>query len=735
MVWKMKESPLLYCQVIHSLPGRIRLGSRAFRYLGKYTKEIMEYLGNAGCITYSEISIITENVLIYYDKDKASPEDIKKIIESVISSYSLVSFQAERKMKSLTSVDERSLQEEPISKILARITITGAVLASSFFLKGPAVVSANLWKRFLTFPAVSSMIMSIPVFKSGVASFKSSMRPNADTLTSVAVLSSIVAGQDISALTTILLADIAELLTAYTMDRTRNAIRDMLSVGEDFAWRMKKDGERERIRVQEVRPNDSILIYTGEKISIDGVVEEGEAVIDQSSITGEYMPAVKTIGDQVFAGSVLKNGFLRVKAEKVGDQTAVARILHLVEEASYQKSDIQLFADRFSAQFIPFNFGLALMVYLFTKNSTRALNMLVVDYSCGVRLSTATAFSASIYTAARNGVLIKGGNYIEKLAESRTLILDKTGTITEGKPQVASMLPAHPWIETREMMELAAAAEETSSHPLALAILDKVKGSGWNIPQHEEIEVFVARGVQTIVEGHVIRVGNMRFMEENHIDTSSIQEKIFTLMQRQEIIVYVAKDEKIIGIIGIQDKLRENMKKSINRLRLLGMDDMILLTGDLEHQADFISHRMAMDDFESEMLPEDKARKILQLQSRGAKVTMVGDGINDAPALAYADVGIAMGGSKTDIAMESADITIASDNPLLIPETVYLSKKTMSIVKQNFASAIGINTLGLVLGSMGVIPVLWAAVLHNSSTIAVVLNSARLLFYDISKEV
>jgi manganese/zinc-transporting P-type ATPase C len=298
---------------------------------------------------------------------------------------------------------------------------------------------------------------------------------------------------------------------------------------------------------------------------------------------------------------------------------------------------------------------------------------------------------------------------------------------------VVSMESLEETTEPRELVELAGAAEETSTHPLAVAILDKIRRTGWRIPQHSETEVHVARGVQTRVNGDLIRVGSRPFMEENGIDTSAAHEAVGRMVRRGENVIYVGREKQLVGVLGVQDTLRENMKKALNRLRLSGMDDIILLTGDVEQHAEIVATRMAMDRYKAEVLPEDKAEMVLQLQSKGVRVVMVGDGINDAPALAYADVGVAMGGARTDIAMEAADITITGDDPLMIPAVIRMATKTMGIVKQNFGISIGVNTVGLVLGSLGVLPVFWGAVLHNATTVAVVLNSGRLLFHDVER--
>lgn len=732
-MFRRKRQPLLHCELVHALPGRVRIRCRALCYLGIFVAEIRQRLENLSPVCQAQVNILTQNVLLHYDHTQASAEEVLELTELVIGSYSLTAHKAERAAENRPTVHERRLQEESLSDMLIRIGVTAATLAYYFFRKplghGPVTLSG----RFLTVPSLTATSLAIPIFRSGLSSLATTFRPNADTLSATAILASIASGRGLSALTIIWLADIAELLTAYTMGRTRRAIRNMLSVGEETVWRLQDDGAEERVDLEQLHADDRIMVHTGEKISVDGVVESGEAAVDQASITGEYMPLRKAAGDQVFAGTVVKRGRLVIRAVKVGDQTAVARIVHMVEEAAHRKANVQTIADRFSAQFIPVNFLLALIVYLVTRNSSRALNMLIIDYSCGVRLSTATALSASICTAARNGILIKGSNYLELLAEADTLIFDKTGTMTVGRPEVTSIIPLRPEIPAQGVLQYASAAEETSTHPMAAAIVEKVRRNGWQIPAHQDTQVHTARGVQTKVTGRIIRVGSRRFMQENAIELASATEAVNRLVRAGENIVYVAEDDQLLGVLGIQDALRENMKKAINRLRYSGIDDIVLLTGDVEQHAEIIADRMAVDRYKAEAMPDDKAETVLKLQSKGTHVVMVGDGINDAPALAYADVGIAMGGSRTDIAMEAADITVTGDDPLMIPAVIHLATRTMRNIRQNFAAAVGVNTLGIVLASIGVLPVFWGAVLHNSCTVAVVLNSSRLLFHDVER--
>ena len=734
MHWKsLSKEPLLKCMVIHHIPGRMRVGCRALRYLQGYEKDLEERILELVWVKEVSLSVVTANVVVTFDSNDVLPELITLQLEEIVSLFSIPAHQRERKEKNKLTVNERRLQEEPVGSLLRNVlfgagALTYAVLTSSGKAKG-----ASLLGRLLGFTSITSISLAMPIIKSGFESLRDTGKPNADTLSSAAIFASLLSGNTISALTIIVLADTAELITAYSMNKTRSAIRDMVSTGEKYVWKVMDGDHLIKIPADEIQVGDHIVVHSGEIISVDGYVEKGSGLVDESSITGEFMPREKKENEKVFAGSAVKSGTITVFAEKIKEDTAAARIIHMVEEATLYKAQVQTIADRFSAQLIPLNFALGTIVYLVTGNLVRALNMLVIDYSCGIRLSTATALTAAISTAARHGILIKGSNYLEMLAETETLIFDKTGTLTEGNPEVKSVIPLTENVSEKDLLSLAAAAEETSSHPIAHSILEKMKTRGWKIPKHCVIEVVVARGVKTQVKKDIIRVGNAKFMKENGISLDTAGDAVSRLMLRGENFVYVAKGDTLAGLIGIMDPLRENMKKSLNRLRNLKIDDIILLTGDVEQQAELVASRMMFDRFESELLPEDKAKFALQLQSKGYRVAMIGDGINDAPALAYADVGIALGSKRTDLAMEAADITIRSDDPLTIPALIMLSRSTMGIVRQNFATSIGVNSIGLVLGAMGVLPVFWGAFLHNMTTVAVVTNSLRLFFFDMNK--
>ena len=732
----MKNDNLLTCEIVHRLRGRIRIKSKAFKYVGNSLKsEIEKQLLQVRYIKSVEISLITGTILIYFEDVSLSDQNLINLIQNTLNSHIFEICKNEKVEKSSKYVIERKLQEESPKEIVKKIIATAGLLGYNLFFKSKSPVALTGIRRFLNYNTLSTLTLAMPVLKNGVNSLIKNKRPNADTLSSSAIISSILLGKESAALTIMFLEEVSELLTVYTMEKTRGAIKDMLSVGENYVWKEISEDNVKRVPIEEIQKDDIIVVQTGEKISVDGKIIKGEALIDQSSITGEYMPIKKSKGDDVYAGTIVKNGNISIIAEKVGDDRTVSRIIKLVEDANSNKADIQNYADTFSAQLIPLNFILAGIVYASTRSLTKAMSMLVIDYSCGIRLSTAVAFSAAINTAAKNGILVKGSNFIEELSKAETVIFDKTGTITEGKPKVQSIEIFDSSISENEMIGLAGAAEEQSSHPLATAIMSEIKDRGIEIPKHNKIKTVISRGVETKIgkgkNAITIRVGSKKYMLENNVDLTLATNAERGIISRGEIGLYVAQNEKIIGLIGVSDPPRENIKKAINRLRNYGVDDIVLLTGDLRQQAETIASRMSIDRYESELLPEDKAKNILKFQSKGSNVIMIGDGVNDAPALSYANVGVALGSTRTDVAMEAADITITQDNPLLVPGVIGLSKNTVKTIKENFAMVIGLNTFALVLGATGILVPIYASVLHNSTTILVVMNSLKLLKYDI----
>ena len=566
--------------------------------------------------------------------------------------------------------------------------------------------------------------------KTGIGGLIKDRQPNADTLTTTAVIASVLAGKPESSLMLLALSNGAEMLTSYAAEKARTHISGLLSLGQRDVWLVEEtsDGEVERkVSVDEVRPGDTIAVHAGEKIVIDGRVLRGDAAVTQASITGESAPAMKHEGTPVYAGSVVEAGELVIAVEKVGGDTSLAHIVHLVEEAQTRRAPVQNFADQMANYLVPVSFLGAAIVYGATRDWGRVLNLLFIDFSCGLKLSTATAMSASIAAAAKRGILVKGGNYVEALARTDTVVLDKTGTLTVGVPEITFIRTAE-GIEEKEVILLAASAEEHSVHPLAVAIQKYVEEQTWKAPQHRSSKTIVARGMLAEVPdfegfaGGTIRVGSRRFLQENGV----VDEENLIASVTGKNLLYVARDTKLIGVIGIDDPIRPQMKKTLNQLRRCGVDEIVMLTGDAKAVAADVAREMDVDSYHAEILPEDKSRYVNQLRQRGT-VMMVGDGINDAPALAFADVGISLGGRQTDIAAESSAVTIHSEDPTRLVEALRLGQRTMHLVHQNFKATLLVNSSAMLLGALGAISPLAAAAIHNTATLAVVLNSCRIL--------
>ena len=560
----------------------------------------------------------------------------------------------------------------------------------------------------------------------GVSGMVKDGRPNADTLTATAVIASVLAGKPESSLTLLAISNGAEMLTSYAAERARSHISGLLSLDQRYVWLVEGETER-KVPIEDVKAGDIIAAHMGEKIVIDGHVISGDAAINQASITGESNPAMKHAGAAVYAGTVVEAGNLVIKVEKVGKDTSLAHIVHLVEEAQTRKAPVQNFADQMANFLVPVSFLGAAIVYGATRDWQRVLNLLFIDFSCGLKLSTATAISAAIGAAAKRGILVKGGNYIEALAETDTVVLDKTGTLTIGVPQI-SFVRTKQGVAEKEAVLLAASAEMHSVHPLAVAIQKYVKEKKWETPHHKSSKTIVARGMQAVVPdfegftGGTVRVGSMKFLNENGIKNEENLDAGLTGKN----LLYIARDKELIGVIGIEDPVRPKMKKTLNQMRRYGIDEIVMLTGDSKAVAKEVANAMDIDSYHAEILPEDKSDYVNKLKQRGT-VMMVGDGINDAPALAFADVGISLGGRQTDIAAESSAVTIHSEDPSRLMEALQLGRRTMGLVHQNFFATILVNSSAMILGALGILTPVWAAVIHNTATLAVVLNSCRIL--------
>jgi cation-transporting P-type ATPase C len=623
--------------------------------------------------------------------------------------------------------DARDPNEEIMVRYKRKLWIGGVGFVLS--LAWRLIAGAAAGPAFVVFSGLFTVITGWAYIKGMTQALFKRGQVNVDTLVGTATIAAILLGETLSGLTVVFLLNVGEYLQAKTILRTRKAIRELLATDDQEAWLVEGEVETKRLASQ-ICKGDLVAVYAGEKIPADGVIELGEGTINEAAITGESMPVERVIGGHVYAGTILMAGKLRIRVEGVGAETAIGRLISAVERAQKLKPRIQTVGERFAAKFVPFSFLLAGTILVMTGNPVQALTMLLIACPCAAGLATPTAVSASVGNAARRGILIKGGTYLEAAAELDVVVFDKTGTLTEGMPTVQRVL-SHDGFPEDRVLAIAAGAEIHAQHPLALAIVAAAKARGLDLPAHDECEVVAGRGIRADAADGQVLVGSRRLLEDHGVFVSDDSQTAETRHALEgETVVYVAHDGNFIGQVGVSDRIRPDAAEALDRLRSIGIPHLVMLTGDSEEVAASVAKTVGLSEWRSRLLPEEKFEWIRKLREEGHRVAMVGDGVNDAPALALADVGIAMGTGGSDIAIEAADIALAADNLHNIVTTIVLSRRTIQLVRQNYGLALGVNSIGIVAGAFGALNPLLAAVLHNLSTICVVMNSTRLINYE-----
>lgn len=527
---------------------------------------------------------------------------------------------------------------------------------------------------------------------------------------------------------------VAQLLESYSMDRARKSIKALMDLSPTEAT-VKRNGREETVPVAEVRVDEIIVIRPGQKIPLDGVVLTGRSAVNQAPITGESIPVDKELGAEVFAGSINEQGVLEVRVTKLVEDTTLARIIYAVEEAQSSRAPSQTFVDRFSRIYTPAVVVLAILIIVFPpllglgswgEWFYRALAMLVIACPCALVISTPVSIVSGLAGAARGGVLIKGGAHLENAAAVTVVAFDKTGTLTIGKPAVTDVIPLNGFGEA-EVLRLAAAVEKGSEHPLARAIIAKAAERNIEVPNMSGFEALVGRGARAAVEGRTIYLGNERLARDQGIYTAASEEVLRRFESEGKTGVLVTADEEPIGVIAIADEVRPEAEGAIKSLKANGVRRVLMLTGDNEGTARAVAERLGIDEYRAELLPDDKVRAVRELEERGERVAFVGDGVNDAPALAAATVGLAMGAAGTDVALETADIALMGDDLTRLGFAVRLSRKTLSIIKQNIWFSIGVKGVFLVLALFGY-ATLWMAVASDmGASLLVIINGLRAL--------
>jgi P-type Cu+ transporter len=711
----------------------------------------------------SNVNYATEKLNISYEPSKVRVSEIKKAVEksgykALEEENTTVDTDKERKEKEIRTLWRKFIIATIFSVPLLIITM-GHMFGEPIGFKLPRFIDPMINAR--TFGIVQ-LVLVLPVMVAGhkffTVGFKSLFRrsPNMDSLiamgTSAAFLYGIFAIVQIfagnidyaydlyfeSAAVIITLITLGKYLEAVTKGKTSEAIKKLMGLAPKTAI-IIKDGKEIEIPIEEVEVGDIIIVKPGEKMPVDGEVVEGLTSVDESMLTGESMPVEKSIGDKIIGASINKNGTIKYKATRVGKDTALAQIIKLVEDAQGSKAPIAKMADIISGYFVPIVITIAVLSaaawYWFGGETgvfalTIFISVLVIACPCALGLATPTAIMVGTGKGAEYGVLIKSGVALETAHKIKTIVFDKTGTITEGKPKVTDVVTAN-GITEDELLQLAASAEKSSEHPLGEAIVKGAEEKGLEFKKLDFFKAIPGHGIEVKIDGKDILLGNRKLMVESNISLENLEETSHKLAGEGKTPMYVAIDNKMAGIVAVADTVKENSKKAIDQLHKMGIE-VAMITGDNKRTAEAIAKQVGIDRILAEVLPQDKANEVKKLQSEGKKVAMVGDGINDAPALAQADIGIAIG-SGTDVAMESADIVLMRSDLMDVPTAIQLSKKTILNIKENLFWAFGYNTLGIPV-AMGVLyafggpllnPIIAAAAMSFSS-VSVLLNALRL---------
>ncbi len=672
--------------IAHELEKRIRLNSRAIRQRildPDYLEAIIETIPGVESV---RINSQAGSVVIHYNGAGATREAI---------------------INSLTDLPSEVLNGN------GKIKTLNSILPLIF--KGLLALSVLVLPPLLRVPL--AFVMSAPVIADGIITlWKRGIK--VEVLDGAAVLFSLARQDYFTATSIVFLLSVGEYLEELSENRTTGLLKSLLKPQVDKIW-IEVNSQELEIPIDQARIGDMIICGPGELIPLDGVVVKGEALLNTSSITGESMPVHAEPGVEVLSGAVIEEGRIVFKANRVGADTSMARISTFLENSLRYESESQKKSDELADKLVPITFGLGLGLLAATGDLTKAAAVLTVDYSCAIKLANPVAVRVAMFTAANQGVLLKGSQAMDGLARVDTLVFDKTGTLTKGQLQVTDIHGLSPYSDD-QLLTIAAAAEEHYAHPVATAVVAAAKEQGLKIPASSQVDFIVAHGVSAYIDGKNVMVGSRHFIEDDEqIDCSAVDDSVTTLQENGKSILYVACEEKLVGIIGLRDELRPEAEEVLVALKATGIKKIIILTGDAKLTAKALAAKLpAVDEVHWELKPEDKARIVTELQKKGHRVGFTGDGVNDAPALISADIGISLP-DGADLAKESAEIILLNDDLHCLLTGRLIALHSQQTIKHSFAAAVGLNSVFLLLASFGMIQPVTAALLHNASTVSI----------------
>lgn len=703
-------------RIVHDMPGRMRI-----RY-GRYAFDDATAIGLSHAfkrweMVYKvEVNAITGSVLFFYEQEK------RDFLIQEIHGFSIATFQCEPYMEAIQEQQKYALMKKEI--------------VQQSFQKFRKVAIRRFVMRLLLplpFRRMYLIIQAMKYFKKGIHSLQQG-RVDVPVLDATSIGVSMLSGDFKTTKNIMFLLAISSLLEEYTKKNTTLQLKESLSLRMDKVWILEGEEEIE-IPAYHLKKGDIVIIQTGSMIPIDGEITKGTALINESSFTGEPLSKAVGAGNSVFAGTVVEEGKIFVCVRNLQSESRISRIVDMIETNESVKASIQSKADHLADAIVPYSFLGFLVVLVVTRTIRKATSVLLVDYSCAIKLTTSISIISAMREASKHAVMVKGGKYVEAMADADTIVFDKTGTLTKARPVVQQVVPLQQYTRD-EVLKMAACLEEHFPHSVANAIVTQAAVEGLqHKEEHTEVKYIIAHGIATVLHGKKVIIGSDHFVfeDEQIVKTKEVHDKINKLHEEgANSLIYLAVGENIAGIISIYDPLKDEAKQVIQQLRKVGFKKIIMLTGDSENAAQYVANKLDIDEYKAGMLPEDKAVYIKRLQKQGRNVVMVGDGVNDTPALSSANVSISMQDSS-DIARELADVTLVSGSLEEIVVFRQLSQSLMKRISYNYTSIVSFNSFIIISALFGVILPSTSAFLHNASTVAFSASSTRLYLDDIKK--
>ncbi|MCZ6624895.1 MAG: heavy metal translocating P-type ATPase [Deltaproteobacteria bacterium] len=691
-------------EIVHSLPGRMRVRVRRIRYDSNFAAGVKGYLSTLDGVVSARIAHEASSAIVEFSVGQTNAKTIVRAISS--TPFTAILAYAEQ---ASAQAPQLPAETDETSKRPMYLATAGAALS---FFGGPLSVFA--------YPLIA--LPAIPIFRRAWEAITRHKRLNIDFLDALSITAAAATGDVINITCIVWLICVGDYVRDLTRARSRRAIRDLLEYEKTLAW-VVRNGKKVQIPAKEICVGDIVVVYTGSCIPVDGVVIDGEATVDQQILTGESLPIVRGEGDKVFAATTVKEGKIYLRAEEVAGDTKAANIVRLVENAPIHETRSQNYAEKMADRLVLPSLVGATAVSVATMSITRFAAIVTVDFGTGVRVSAPTAVLASMTASAHRGVLIKGGAYLEKLAQVSVIIFDKTGTLTHGVLEVQDVI-SHNGISEHQSLALAAAVSDRQTHPVSQAVCRKARSLSIEVPQRESSQFHVGRGVEAEVNGNLVHLGSARFMGELGI-CSNVPKTVENLLFDQgKSLLYLAVDGEHAATFAYQDKLRQESAEVIRALRSRGIEKLVMLTGDNEQVAARVSGELGLTSYYAEMLPEDKARVVQEFQAQGHIVAVVGDGINDSPALSYADVGISIR-SGAEIARETAGVVLMEEDLFKLVEAVDTSREAMNLIKQNYMITMGSNGMAYFCAAFGWMSPITSTLVSNGSAVLACLNGIR----------